>query len=179
MPLQQFRAAVSAGLVIIPVICPGYVIENYGCWWPAFMPEMKRHSLFFDCRAMFEQDAAVVLAVARSDFTPDKQDMLQAALAAAARVSPADVFITNIAETSGKHSPGIRVSVRIKAASSLLPEVQVMNAALEEKSLALLPPLAIVEQQQDPLFVQRRWRNTVKPQLLSQANKFLEVSCMC
>jgi len=50
MPFQNFRAAVAAGLVIILVICPSYVITDYGCWWPANMPEMQKHALFVDLR---------------------------------------------------------------------------------------------------------------------------------
>jgi len=51
-PVQQFRAAVSAGLVIIPIICPGYDIHDYGCWWPANMPEMQKYALFVDLRTV-------------------------------------------------------------------------------------------------------------------------------
>jgi len=52
MPFQNFRAAVAAGLVIILVNCPGYVITDYGCWWPENMPEMQKHALFVDLRTV-------------------------------------------------------------------------------------------------------------------------------
>jgi hypothetical protein len=39
--VQQFRAAVAARKVIIPIICPGYEIKNYNEWWPSNMSEMS------------------------------------------------------------------------------------------------------------------------------------------
>jgi hypothetical protein len=33
--VPQFRAAVAARKVIIPIICPGYEIKNYNEWWPS------------------------------------------------------------------------------------------------------------------------------------------------
>ena len=48
--LAQFRVAVAAGLVIIPLICPGYDIHDYSRWWPDEMPEMHKHALFVDLR---------------------------------------------------------------------------------------------------------------------------------
>ena len=53
--VQKFRAAVNAGLAIIPLICPGYNVEDYACWWPRYLPEMKQHSIFFDCRDMLSR----------------------------------------------------------------------------------------------------------------------------
>ena len=50
--VQQFRAAVAARKVIIPIICPGYEIKNYNEWWPSNMSEMKAHALFVDMRNM-------------------------------------------------------------------------------------------------------------------------------
>ena len=59
LPLQQFRAAAKAGLAMIALICPGYRIEDYSCWWPDNMPELSKHALFFDCRSMFDEHGNV------------------------------------------------------------------------------------------------------------------------
>ena len=39
--VQQLRAAVARGLVIIPVIAPGYSIQDYARWWPDDLPELR------------------------------------------------------------------------------------------------------------------------------------------
>ena len=48
--VQQFRAAVARGLVLIPVIAPGYDIQDYARWWPDDLPELQQHALFVDLR---------------------------------------------------------------------------------------------------------------------------------
>ena len=48
--MQQFRAAVARGLVLIPVIAPGYDIQDYARWWPDDLPELQQHALFVDLR---------------------------------------------------------------------------------------------------------------------------------
>jgi GTPase SAR1 family protein len=53
--VQKFRAVVKAGLAIIPLLFPGYNLEDYGCWWPRYMPEMRQHAIFFDCRDMLSR----------------------------------------------------------------------------------------------------------------------------
>ena len=58
--LQQFQAAEKAGLVIIPVICPGFKISDYSCWWPASMSGLKRHSLFVDLRNLNNLESKVL-----------------------------------------------------------------------------------------------------------------------
>lgn len=57
--LQQFRAAAKAGLAMIALICPGYHIKDYSCWWPDNMPELSKHALFFDCRSMLDEHGNV------------------------------------------------------------------------------------------------------------------------
>lgn len=54
--LQKFRAAAKAGLAIFPVICPGYVIKDHACWWPANMPELEEYIHYFDMRDMLSED---------------------------------------------------------------------------------------------------------------------------
>jgi len=49
--VQQFRAAVARGLVLIPVIAPGYNIQDYSRWWPDDLPELRQYALFVDLRA--------------------------------------------------------------------------------------------------------------------------------
>ena len=58
--LQQLQAAEKAGLVIIPVICPGFEISDYSCWWPASMSGLKRHSLFVDLRNLNNLESKVL-----------------------------------------------------------------------------------------------------------------------
>ena len=49
--VQQFRAAHRRGLVLIPVIAPGYGIQDYAHWWPGDLPELQQFALFVDLRA--------------------------------------------------------------------------------------------------------------------------------
>ena len=55
--LQKFRAAAKAGLAIFPVICPGYVIKDHACWWPANMPELEEYIHYFDMRDMLSSSS--------------------------------------------------------------------------------------------------------------------------
>ena len=48
--LARFRELEAQGCKIIGVPMPGYVITDYGQWWPQKLSELKDHSLFLDCR---------------------------------------------------------------------------------------------------------------------------------
>ncbi len=62
--LKQFRDAVAARRVIIPIICPGYEIKSYDSWWlnavspnegsTPNMTEMENYGLFVDMTKMKE-----------------------------------------------------------------------------------------------------------------------------
>jgi hypothetical protein len=59
---KQLRAAIAKDVAIIPLICPGYHLENFGLWWPENLQELlKDYVLFFDCRSMLS-DGFKVLA---------------------------------------------------------------------------------------------------------------------
>ena len=55
--VKLFQDSVNAGVPIIALLCPGYVLPkgpagkqfpDYPCWWPGCMPEMKSHADFID-----------------------------------------------------------------------------------------------------------------------------------
>ena len=59
--LAQFRAAIAERLVVVPLICPGYAIDDYSNWWPKEKEwqAMKNHALFVDLRRMKESPDAL------------------------------------------------------------------------------------------------------------------------
>jgi len=40
----------DAGGALIPLILPGFEIQDYSKWWPSTMPELSKHALFVDMR---------------------------------------------------------------------------------------------------------------------------------
>jgi hypothetical protein len=74
--LQQFRAAVAARKVIIPIICPGYEIKNYNEWWSSNMSEMKAHTLFVDMRNM-KASPDELLSKVRNELLPQIYKFLE------------------------------------------------------------------------------------------------------
>jgi len=54
---KQIRAAIAQNVAIIPLICPGYDVADFGSW----CQELNEYVLFFDCRSMLS-DSFKVLA---------------------------------------------------------------------------------------------------------------------
>lgn len=187
--MQKFRAAVQAGSVIIPIICPGYQISDYSRWWPATMPEMEKHTLFFDSRGMFKSiKLSTILPIPISEFTISQQKAFEMSVAAAVGASSSKVSVTSITvvpfmeilyavgrsaceDLCKQFAAGsmVRVVTPIEHSSSLVPDLKSkITATLRERGLPDVVHLEILHEYDEG------WRTKVEFELLSQVKKFLD-----